>query len=94
MIKKVITMRDDIPNIAEIIASRSRQDTILQESAADLGAIIVEMEREENYYRKHTRRLAELKRIAALQEIVVRRLLDRSIEKPGQPKGPHLTVVE
>ncbi|MCG6899801.1 MAG: hypothetical protein LJE75_07330 [Gammaproteobacteria bacterium] len=87
-------MKDDIPNIADIIASYSNQDKILQESAADLGAIILEMERQETCYGKHTKRLAELKRIAALQETVVRRLLDNSIEKPDQPRRPHLTVVK
>ena len=87
-------MKDDIPNIADIIASYSNQDKILQESAADLGAIILEMECQEKCYGKHTKRLAELKRIAALQETVVRRLLDNSIEKPDQPRRPHLTVVK
>jgi hypothetical protein len=83
-----------IPNIADIIASYSNQDKTLQESAADLGAMILEMEREEEYYGKHTKRMAELKKIVALQEKVVHRLLDSSIEKSDQPKRPHLTVVK
>ena len=83
-----------IPNIADIIACHSNQDKSLQEAAADLGAIILEMEREEQYYGKHTKRLAELKKLAALQEKVVLRMLDKSIEKPDQPKRPHLTVVK
>jgi hypothetical protein len=83
-----------IPNIADIIASYSNQDKTLQESAADLGAMILEMEREEECYGKHSKRLAELKKIAALQEKVVYRLLDSSIEKSDQPKRPHLTVVK
>jgi len=83
-----------IPNIAEIIASYSNQDKSLQEAAADLGAIILEMEREEECYGKHTKRLAELKKLAALQEKVVLRMLDKSIEKPDQPKRAHLTVVK
>ena len=87
-------MKDDIPNIADIIASYSNQDKTLYESAADLGAIILEMEREEKYYGKHSKRLAELKKIAALQDIVVSRLLNNSIEKSDQPKRPHLTLVK
>ena len=87
-------MKDDIPNIADIIASFSNQDKNLHKSTADLGAIILEMEREEKYFGKHTKRLAELKRIAALQETVVRRLLDNSIKKSEQPKRPHLTVIK
>jgi hypothetical protein len=59
-----------IPNIADIIASYSNQDKTLQESAADLGALILEMEHEEKYYGSHSRRLAELKKLAALQERV------------------------
>ena len=83
-----------IPNIADIIASYSNQDKTLQESAADLGEMILEMEREEKYYGKHTKRLTELKKPAALQENVVHRMLDKSIEKSDQPKRPHLTVVK
>ena len=83
-----------IPNIADIIASYSNQDKTLEESAADLGAMILEMEREEEYYGKHTKRMAKLKQLAELQEIVVHRMLDSSIEKSEQPKRPHLTVVK
>ena len=83
-----------IPNIADIIASYSNQDKTLEESAADLGAMILEMERDEKYYGKHTKRMAKLKKLAELQEIVVHRMLDNSIEKANQPKRPHLTIVK
>ena len=83
-----------IPNIANIIASYSNRDKTLQESAADLGAIILEMKREEEYYGKYTKRMAELKKLAEIQEIVVHRMLDRSIEGHEQPKRPHLRVVK
>ena len=56
--------------------------------------MILEMEREEECYGKHTKRLAELKKLAALQEKVVHRMLDKSIEKSDQAKRPHLTVVK
>ena len=85
---------EKIPNIADIIASHSNQDKTLQESAADLGAMILEMEREEECYGKHTKRMAELMNLAALQEMVVHRLLDNSIEESDQPKRPHLTIVK
>ena len=85
---------EKIPNIADIIASYSNQDKILEESAADLGAMILEMEREEKYSGKHTKRMAKLKKLAELQEMIVHRMLDRSIEKFDQPKKPHLTVVK
>ena len=83
-----------IPNIADIIASHSNQDKTLQETAADLGAIILEMEREEQYYGKHTKRMAKLKKLAELQERIIHRMLDKSLEEHDQPKRPHLTVVK
>ena len=36
-----------IPNIADIITTHANQDKTLYESAADLGAMILEMEHEE-----------------------------------------------
>jgi hypothetical protein len=83
-----------IHGIADIIASYSNQDKSLQESTADLGAIILEMEREEECYGKHSKRLAELKELAALQEKIVHRMLEKSVEEHDQPKRPHLTVVK
>ena len=79
-----------IPNIADIIASHSNQDKTLQETAADLGTIILEMEREEELHEKNTERLAELKRVRALQEKVVMRMLDGN----ERPKSPRLRVVK
>ena len=83
-----------LPNIADIIAGQSNQDKTLYESAADLGAMILEMEREEELNGKTAERLAELKRVRALQEKVVFRMLERSIEGDDRPKGPRLRVVK
>jgi hypothetical protein len=83
-----------ISDIEDIIASHFNQDKIPEEAAADLGATILGMELEERYYGKHTRRMAELKKLAELQEKVVHRLLDRTVEELDQPKRPHLTVVK
>ena len=85
---------EKIPNIADIIASYSNQDKSLHESAADLGAIILEMEREKISAGKNSKRLAELKKLATLQENIVLRMLDNSIEKSDPPKRPHLKVVK
>jgi hypothetical protein len=85
---------EKIPNIADIIAGHLNQDKTPEEAASDLGATILEMSREERYYGKHTRRMAKLKKIAALQERVVHRLLDKTVEDTDQPKRPHLTVVK
>jgi hypothetical protein len=83
-----------IPNIADIIAGCANQDKSMYESAADLGAMILEMEREEERHGSHSKWLAELKRVRALQERVVMRMLDRSIDKSDESKRPHLTVVK
>lgn len=83
-----------LPDIADIIAGHANQEKTLRESAADLGAIILEMEREEKYHGKHSKRLAELKRARALKEKVVLKMLDESIEGDDRPKEPHLRVVK
>ena len=92
--KKVITMKDDIPDIADIVASHFNQDKSLYQSAADMGAIIFEMKREKDHYGENTERMAEIQKLAALQERLIRRMLDRSLEESHQPKRPHLTVVK
>ena len=85
---------EKIPSIADIIAGHVNQDKTPEEAASNLGATILEMSREERYYGKHTRRMSELKKIAAVQERVVHRMLDSSIRKSAQPKRPHLTIVK
>jgi len=56
--------------IFAIIVNYFNQEQTLQEEeeAADLGAIIFEIDREKNYYGDHTQRIAELKKLAAVQE--------------------------
>ena len=75
---------------SDIIAAHANQDKTLRESAADLGAMILEMEREEELHGKNSERLAELRRVRALQEKVVM----RTLEGGERPKGPRLRVVE
>jgi hypothetical protein len=82
------------PNIADIIASYSNHDKTLVESAADLGAIILEIEREKDFYGVHSKRMTELKKLAVLQEKVVTRMLEASTVESNQPKRPHLTIVK
>ena len=55
-----------------------------------MGAMILEMEREVELHGAHSKQLAELKRVRALQEKVVMRLLDGS----ERPKWPRLRVVK
>ena len=85
---------DKIPNIADIIGNALNQERPIQEAAADLGALVLEMEREEKHYGKNTKRMAELAQLAEIQERVIHRMLDRAIDKSDQPKRPHLTVVK
>ena len=85
---------DKIPNIADIIGNAFNQERPIQEAAADLGALALEMEREEKHYGKNTKRMAELAQLAEIQERVIHRMLDKAIDKSAQPKKPHLTVVK
>lgn len=55
----------EIVDLGDIIKNVSNQKNNLQETAADLGAIILEMEREIQYYVEHTDRMAELKMMEA-----------------------------
>jgi len=53
---------------AIIVNYFNQEQTLQEEEAADLGAIIFEIDREKNYYGDHTQRIAELKKLAAVQE--------------------------
>ena len=83
-----------IPNIADIISGRFNQDKSLNESTADPGAIILEMEHAEQSSGRHNRRLTDLKKLAALRERIIHRMLDSSIDKSDLPKRPHLKIVK
>ena len=83
-----------IPNIAEILAGRFNQDNPPEASATAPGAIILEIEFAEQSSGRHSRRLAELRKRAVLQEKIIHRILESSIEKSGQPKKPHLNIVK
>jgi hypothetical protein len=82
------------PNIADIIGNAFKQERPLEDVAADLGAIILEMEREKKYYGEHTKRVEELKKLADVQDRVFTRTLARDIEKSTHPERPHLTIVK
>jgi hypothetical protein len=82
------------PNISGITAGHFNQDSLPKESAADPGAVILEMTNEKRYFGEHTRRITELKTMAALQEKVITRILERSVEKPAHPKKPQLKVIK
>ena len=82
------------PDIVDITGNAFNQKRPSQEAAADLGALELDMKREEKNYGRHSKRMEELTRLAEIQERVIHRLLDRAIEKPTQPKRPHLTIVK
>ena len=83
-----------IPNIADIIVNHINQDKTLYEAAADLGAIILEMEREKKYYGEHTQRMAELKRLADVQDRVVSKMMDESDDNTTRQEVPHLEAFD
>lgn len=83
-----------ISDIEDIIAGHFKREPPPEEAAADQGVTMLEMSREKLYNDKHTMRMAELKKIAALQERVVHRLPDGTDEEHKQSKRPHLTVIK
>lgn len=64
------------------------------DAAADLGAIKMNMYREKKYYGESTRRMAELRKLAAVKEKVLERMLDKSMEQKESSDKPHLTIVK
>ena len=87
-------MDDLVPSIVDVIGNAFNQERPSYDVGADLGALILAMEREEKYYGKHTKRMVELKKLADVQSRVLSRTLERENEKSQQPKRPHLTVVK
>ena len=83
-----------IPDIPGITAGHFNQDTLREASTTAPGVVILEMKPERRYFGEHTRRMAELKKRAALQEKVITRILERSVEKPAHPKKPQLKVIK
>ena len=83
----------EIVNLGDIIVNYFNQDKTLQEAAADLGAIILEMDREEECYGKHSKRMVELKKLAEVQERVLSKMLDRTDDDLPLPKMPRLRVL-
>ncbi len=81
------------PDIVDIIRNAFDQEKSLYENAADLGAILFELEREKKYYGENTDRMEELRKLEEIQAKVANMALDRTIEKANRPKKPHLTVV-
>jgi len=92
-VKQEVIMTD-LPSIEDIVISHFNQDNTLDESASDHGAIIIEIDRERLHFGEHTRRMAELKRLASLQKSVILRMLESSIEERDKPKRPHLKVIK
>lgn len=83
-----------IPSQEDIINNYFNQEKSLEETAADLGRIVLEMMHEEQFYGKHTKRMAELKRLAELQEQVLSKIEDRSNNNASSNKMPYLTVMK
>jgi hypothetical protein len=82
----------EIVNFGDILVNYFNQEKTLQETAADLGAIIFEIDREKKYYGEHTQRMAELKKLAAVQDRVVSKMMDRIDGSATHPEVPHLEV--
>ena len=82
----------EIVNLGDIIANYFNQDKSPQETAADLGAIILEIEREKDFYGEHSKRMAELKMLAEVQERALSKMMERSDDNSPVQKVPHLKL--
>ena len=87
-------MKDDIPDITDLSARHFNHKRTRQDAATSPGAIVLEISAGQRHRGEHRRRMLELGKLASVQKRVLSRMLERSIEKSGQPKGPHLTVVK
>ena len=84
----------EIVNLGDIIANYVNQDKTLQDAAADLGAIVLDFDREKKFYGEHTQRMAKLKKLADVQERVVSKMMDESDDNTPHPEMPHLDVFD
>ena len=75
----------EIVNLGDIIVNYFNQEKTLHETAADLGAIIFEIDREKKYYGENTQRMAELKKLAEVQERVVSKMMDEIDDNTHRP---------
>ena len=82
----------EIVNLGDIIVNYFNQEQTLQEAAADLGAIIFEIDREKKYYGENTQRMAELKKLAEIQGRAVSKMMDRINDNTHRPEVPHMEV--
>lgn len=83
-----------VPNLKETVVSYLNKDKNLFETAADYGAVLVEIEREKEYHGEHTQKFTELKKHAKLLERLSLNLLDESIYKAPEHKRPNLRIVK
>ena len=75
----------EIVNLGNIIVNYFNQEKSLQETAADLGAINFEINREKKYCGENTPRMAELKKLAEVQERVVSKMMDEIDDNTHRP---------
>ena len=81
--------------MADLVARHFTQDKTLEESAADLGAIISEIEREKQYYGESTSRMSELMKLKSLQENIITTMLKKNnAEDVYTKKKPQLKIVK
>lgn len=87
-------MKDETHDSTDPTASHFNRKKAWQGATTDPGAIILDINPERLHPVTHRRRMAELGKLVDVHRRVVTRILDRSVEKYNQPKGPHLTVVK
>lgn len=84
-------------DITDIIRIGFNQDKTLEEQAAEPGELVRERDREESLFGQNTSTMAERKRMIAIQEKLVLRMINNGDEEeyqPPPPKKPHLRIVK
>jgi hypothetical protein len=87
-------MKNETIDTSSPAASQHNRSKPRQGASTGRDAIVLEMGPEQQNQGRHRRRIAELGKLADVHKRVVNRLLERSIEKDDQPKGPQLTIVK
>lgn len=82
-----------IPSQRNLLDKYFNSEGDLQETASDLGMIILEMKREERNNGKYTKRMLELKKLADIQEQVFREVEERTTIKTSECKKPGFIVI-
>lgn len=81
--------------LADIISNVLNTDKTLEEQVADLGALIVERDREKSKFKMNNQKLENLEKMISMQEKVIINLFRNDESSiPSKANVPHLKVIK